>query len=216
MMTTMLTGRDTIKRRRTLKVWGVLLVAACAGCETCPPIMLVTLGNDTVVTANANTGWPSQANTVWAFHADAPIPALSVFSFIVERGPGFLFSAEFGPDGEVLRVFDNEVLIPDLLGAQLLLDNLWRAAEALGLFYVAESYGAEEGVSAGLVICGVFYSGPFWVVKGRIEYSGTTIDLIGRSDGTLRFSMELHPLLLLLTGGSNPDPVEVPAFALRE
>ena len=204
--------------RSSVLLWscGLLLVVGLA-CETCPPTTEVTLGDDSVVTADADSGQSSQSNTTWAFFADSPVAPLAFFSPVVSRPPGFLFRGELGEDGELVRIFDNEVLVPDILGAEILLSNTRQSTARPGLAYVAESYGAETGESVGVVGCGVFYAGPFSVLTSRIEFSGTTNDLLGRSDGTLRFITEVNPIFAALSPDVGPvETVEVPAFALRE
>jgi hypothetical protein len=177
----------------------------------------VTLGNDSVVTANADSGQSSQANTIWAFFADSPVAPLAFFSSIVPRPPGFLFRAELGANGELVRIFDNEVLVPDILGTEILLDNTRQSSQRPGLSYIAESYGAEAGESVGIVGCGVFYAGPFSILNSRIEFAGSTNDLLGRSTGTLRFITEANPLFAALSPQvGQTETVQIEGFALRE
>jgi len=193
------------------------LLCGVWACDSCPSATEVVLGDDSVVTAAANSGQSSQANTTWAFFADSPLAPLALISPIVPRPPGFLFRGELGENGELVRIFDNEVLVPDILGTEILLSNTRQSTARPGLAYVAESYGAEAGDSVGVVGCGVFYAGPFSVLNSRIEFAGTTNDLLGRSDGTLRFITEVNPVFAALSPEVGPvETVEIPAFALRE
>ena len=187
--------------------------------------MMVKLGNGTQVNANAGSGPASQANTTWAFYADVVADTTSFLGLPIVGVPvatdsNLLFRGQFGPKGELTRVFDNKVLVPDTLGAELFLDGLLRDTLMPNLGYLAKSYGAASGDSVGSAGCGLLYYGPFPVAHSNLEFSGTTTSLLGlleRSQGTLTMSVEINPLAALF---APPDfksqTVVIPGFAIRE
>ena len=201
-----------------------IAVLTISGCDACPPAADLTLGNGAVVNASANSGLPSQAGATWAFYAENTLSPLSILGNVVggvAGEPGFLFRIEFGAQGEALRLFDNEVLAPETLGAIIELDALIRPAADPTLTYQAESYGAESDASVGLMTCDVLHFGPFAVADVRVEFSGATssglLGLSTRADGTLRVISDIDPLFAALAPtNAQSETVEIEAFALRE
>lgn len=192
--------------------------SSAAGCySVCPALPSIATPTGTLV-ANANTGVPSEPSTVWAFHAESPVAPLSLLGPIIPRPPGFIFRVQLGVMGEILQIFDNELMAPDRLGEMLVLDNRPRSTAQPPILYAGESYGVGIDNAVYLVICNQYFVGPLTLVKLRIEFEGTLNTLLGRMDGTLRFVIEPGPII----GWLPPPPpvqaetIEVPAFALRE
>ncbi len=193
------------------------LPIAGIGCGlSCPPTLSVPLGAATQV-VNADTGLASRANSVWSIFASSPLSPLSAASLILARPPGFLFRVQFGPSGEILQVFDNEVLAPDRIGPVVVMDNAARRATDPLLRYVAESYGIEQQNAVGVVAYHIFAVGPFEVFRLRVELNGTINDLLGRFDGTLTFVVEPAFFAAFLSPAGVPaETVAVSGFANRE
>jgi hypothetical protein len=195
----------------------ILLLWAIAGCESCPPSMPVTLGNGEVVTADANSGAESQADSTWAFYADTGLGPLGFLGTVISDVPGFLFRVQFGEQGQLIRVFDNQILAPQILGDELILDNVSRPTLDPALAFAGESYAAEDGAAGGLVSCGIIYLGPFSAVKAQVEYSGTLNTLLGTSNGQLRFISEVNPIFgSLMSPPATSETVEIAGYAIKE
>jgi len=195
------------------------------GCESCPPSMMVTLGNGSQVSADAGSGSASYANSTWAFYADVLAEATGFLGIPIVGVPiptdaNLLFRGQFGVNGELTRVFDNRVLAPDTIGNELFLDGLLRSAVMPNLGYLAKSYGAANGNAVGSAGCGLLYFGPFPVAHSTLEFSGTTTELLGllsRSEGTLTMSVEINPLAALFAPPEfKSQTVVIPGFAIRE
>lgn len=192
-----------------------LLVSA--GCQTCPASLPVVLGNGSTVTAQADSGSEAFGNSVWAFYADTPVSALSFLGELLPVQIGLLFRSEFGDNGELVRVFDNEVLAPQTLGDQLVLDNMLRPTLMPQLLYAAESYAAQDGSSLGLTTCGMLYFGPLPIIESQVRFSGTLNTLLNRAEGTLTFETNVNPLFAGLLGDSiQSGEMSVDGFAVQE
>jgi hypothetical protein len=215
-MTPMPTTRNTV---RTLAV-GLLATGlhSAAGCHTVCPASLSIATPTGMLVGNANTGVPSEPSTVWSFHAESPVAPLSLLGPVISRPPGFIFRTQFGATGEIVQIFDNELMAPERLGDMLVLDNRPRSTAQPPVMYAGESYGVGIDNAVYLTICNQFFVGPLTLVKVRIEFEGTLNALLGRMDGTLRFVIEPGAVV----GWLPPPPpvqaetIEVSAFALRE
>lgn len=216
-------SRFTLRQCQTIAMG--CLALACLGCETCPPSMMVTLGNGSQVMADAGTGPAAQANTTWAFYADVVAQTTTFLGIPIVGVPvatdaNLLFRGEFGPNGDLVRVFDNKVLAPETVGPQLFLDGLLRNAVRPNFGYLAKSYGAGSGDAVGSAGCGLLYFGPFPVARSTLEFSGTTTSLLGllnRSQGTLTMSVEINPIAALFAPPEfKSQTVVIPGFGIRE
>lgn len=108
----------------------------------------------TTVIASVGTGPESLANTKWACyraqseadHTMGYVPNSDGSGWLPSPLPGELIArAEFGPTGEVQRVFDNAVYFPDILGTEAIPDGRVRPTPFPGMSYAAGSYGASIG-----------------------------------------------------------------------
>lgn len=199
-----------------------LISLAAAGCDTCPPSMAVKLGNGATVTVDAGTGVASQANTTWAVYADSFAAPLAYLGTLIPEVPGLLFRIDFGPQGQMARVFDNKIASPETLGTEFFLDGVLHPAADPDLTYVGQSFGAEDGTAIALTGCGIVHSGPFSIIHATIRFSGSVTSvldtgILARADGTLILTSKVEPLLApFLPSDVMSESKEIQAFALRE
>jgi hypothetical protein len=126
----------------------VALAILLAGITGCPLVAvpdtagfseseLVALGPDTVVETPLGAGAPSLANSTWAVHRT--------------EDDSLLFRLEFGPDGELQRVFDSFVLAQPWLGSEVMADTQAHATVYPGGSYIFGAYAAEQDDNFGIL-----------------------------------------------------------------
>lgn len=193
------------------------VILSATSCDTCPPAASVKLGDGTVTSATAGSGMPSRANSVWAFYADTTLGPLSFLGAAIPANPGFLFRAQYGTQGELVRIFNNQVLAPTTLGDQLFFDAVLRPTLKPSLNYSGESYASENGSSIGTTECGTIFAGPFSVLQAMVEFSGTTNSLLDRVDGHFRFTSTLNPIFANQAPPNfKSETVAIDGFATKE
>ena len=132
----MTTRAQHMRCRRSIRwpaqVCGAVLFAMLAGCWNVdfPQGAEVTLPEGNTVVAPQLSGSASLANTRWA-------------AYRTQDG-SFIARMEFGPAGEVLRIYDNAFYLPELLGSEVVPDGQVRPAAFLGGMYAATVYGGEN------------------------------------------------------------------------
>src|ERR1041385_404817 len=137
--------RRSLTIRYCLGVTGCAILIAIGGCTPmCPPTEPITLVDGTTANADVGSGAASQANSTWAFYANAAGPTSILGIQILPGTSVFLFRAEFGAGGKWVRIFDNEKIAPDAFGTQILFDGAQHAMVQPNLTYAAVSYGAEH------------------------------------------------------------------------
>ncbi|MCG3127731.1 MAG: hypothetical protein CHACPFDD_02601 [Phycisphaerae bacterium] len=120
----------------------------------------VTLPGDRVLSAERGDGAAALANTTWAFFKapngrnfdDQPGPYGGILGSALFETPAddeFLFRAEFGADGRLVRIFDNNFLIPEIVGDEFLYDEQSHSTNVPLLLYVGASYGIQDGNQVG-------------------------------------------------------------------
>jgi len=63
-----------------------------------------------------------------------------------------IFLADFGPNGEMIRVRENRFLLPAIYGEEVVVGADWQDALLPGVFYQSASYGSQEGDQIGIAV----------------------------------------------------------------
>lgn len=144
-----------------------------------PGTLDVGLPDGSIVAAVRGSAAASLANSQWAIYEDPDDPYL-------------LFKVEFGPHGELVRLFDNRIM-PETIGNELVGDGTVRPIVLAGLAYVGASYAGQNDSGLGFsAFCSVLL-GPLQVGTGTFHFTGT---LNGdRLEGTYGWAAEVDPMV---------------------
>ena len=179
--------------------------------------MPITLSDGTTVNATVESGAASQANSIWAFYANVSASTSVLGIPILPGSSMFLFRAEYGPNGRLIRFFDNQVLAPDSFGSQILFDGMQHAMLMPNLTYAGEGYGAENGTAVGNFGCLHIYSQIIDFLQLTIQFTGTRDDQAKRIDGMMRFITQVNPSFAAQAPPNvKSETVSVSVFATKE
>lgn len=169
----------------------LLFVAAAlaAGCydTALPQTLRVALPDDSSREALIHSGPPQLANSTWALYK-----AKNAGKALADEVPP-LIRIEFGPNGEVVRAFDNTEFGTEYIGDGILPDGGIHAALIPGSSYVGQSYGAGVGANLGFTAMGKFFLGPIEAVVVSLTASGTLNETADRFEGTVHYHLDLNP-----------------------
>lgn len=184
------------------------------GCydATLPQSMMVILSAQAALEAPLDSGPNPLANTIWAMYegnADvegkSPLPAK------------LLVRIEFGPDGQVVRAFDNVAFGAETIGMELLPDGEVHTTPFPGAAYVAGSYGGHDGREIGFAAGGKFLVGPLEAATATIYAYGTLNEAGDRVDGVLGYDLVVAPMFEeLLRDVTSTIKTQRQIYALRE
>lgn len=195
----------------------VLCALACLVPLACqevklPDTLKIALEDGVFMNAALNTGPESMKNSIWAIyeprepHDDGRA-----------REPKFIARVEFGPNGEVLRAFDNEEFGNEHIGDEIVTTNAPQPVPFPAGSYTAASYGGERGDHVAFVALGNFYIGGAYAAWVRLQTSGTLNEAKNRFEGNVTYTIEVaeqwqHVLRDLV----EPKVEELAVFAIRE
>jgi hypothetical protein len=183
------------------------LAALAIGLTGCPflalpdtaallPVEEVTVADGVAVPTPLGAGAAGLADSTWAvYRADDDT---------------LLFRVTFGPDGEIVRIFDSFVFAREWLGSVVIPDGEPHSTAYLGGRYVSGAYAAEQDGDVGVL--GVLHG----LLRGT--HLGTaTLSFYGplgddRIDGTMARTV----MVFAATPFPAPGDAEFAAYALRE
>jgi hypothetical protein len=142
-----------------------------------PGEMPVPLPDGSTVTASAQGGPPSMAQSQWSVYTDFEPTSL-------------LLRLEFDENGDVARVYDNTVY-SDVVGQELIPDGRSQPSPWPGGSYVAQCYVAEKDAYLGFVCLGNANVGPLRFGTISLTVSGTRTG--DRIEGSLELTVDVDP-----------------------
>ncbi|MBI2435500.1 MAG: hypothetical protein HYV26_21820 [Candidatus Hydrogenedentes bacterium] len=195
----------------------VLAVLALSGCPLpeFPDAFDVAITGTEKHSAPRDTGPPTAANATWqAFRAPDPPKALPgpygglLNGGILERPPvdAQIFIADFGPNGAITMVHENEYLLPSVYGREIPIGGDWQGATVPFMHFRTACFGLEmDGRYGVAIVVHVRLANQY--VGRAIIYSWGTIGE-ERIDGTFGYLLDFTGGLadILLNSGGDQYP----------
>ncbi len=156
----------------------------------------VSISSDQTVEASLGSGAPSLSDSTWAVYRTSD--------------EVLLFRIQFGPNGEVERLFDSFVFAQPWLGNEIVADGQPHATAFPGGSYISGAYASEEDDRIGVL--GVLHG-----LLAGLHLGTARLSLYGLFDGD-RFTgtMIREVVVLAETPFSAPGDAEFAAHAIRE
>ncbi len=196
------------------------LLLAASGCydPAFPDSMAVVLNSQTQLSVEAPiySGPPALANTTWAVYTedpDAPVAIDLDHPAPATGRPMLVARIEFGPRGEILRIYENR-FVRTTLPETILPDGQLHASEMPGASYVGAPYGGQIADAAAATGLARLVVGPVELVSATIFIRGTLVD--GRWDGVLGYELVIPPGAAAFNFRPGTTSYEYAMYAVRE